>query len=263
MDVILRSPTYTNDFQLVGNQFFPTGFEMEVLVSMVHSVVCLPLCMLALWDVGWLSRFNGQDLRLETVEAFWFLTTEQTRRCIEWSAAYFAWELCHEVRNAWIAKTPPKYDNLMHAAMSFTAYWLLGFYFGIGHVALCVALSCEASTPFYNLYRAATDRYYYYLHSENDQEAEKWERWRSMTRVAFAVAFTVVRVVWQPIFFWFMIVPFIQAGWHIPTPLTHCGFGICPPAAPIALLEFSISILLNLNWFCLIVTTAKKNKSSN
>jgi hypothetical protein len=215
---------------------------------------------MALSDMNWLSRFDGSDLGPETVEAFWFLTTDATRRCVGWSAAYFAWELVHELWNS-VLHRRVKLDDLAHALMSFIGYSFMGFYLGQAHVALCLALTSEASTPFFNLYRLATDEYYSALtKAQSEPRLDTLRTRRVWAQMAFAAMFTLVRVLWQPLFAWYRVAPFIRAGWSLATLVSHCfaafGATVCPPAAPIALVELSISILLNFTWFALIVAAA-------
>lgn len=276
--------------------------------SVIHSLVCLPLCIAALVDVGWWSSYASPpppNPNKIDVYFFWFLTTGKTRQCIFFSAVYFGWELAVELKK--YAKGRGQFDNLCHALMSSTAYCFIGWYLELGHITLCLALVSELSTPFLNLFYLARDREYRLApptkpltppalteigdvlnlaadiahhsqsnatpgktvyttnqvsaivekvaHEQNELRAKlKWQR--EWAQVAFAVAFFLVRIVWQPLIVYYSVSPYIVAGWDMVD--TRCSGGICLRPAVVAAAEFTVSVLLNFYWFGLILAAAAR-----
>jgi len=329
---------------------------VSVWLSLIHSLACIPLCIWALIDVDWWTRYSNPDST--NLVDFWFVTTAATDRCIAFSAIYFGWELIHEITQMFTLGRD--YANLFHAVMSSTAYCYIGWYRGLGHITLCLALTNELSTPFLNIYRmipnpkakiiftppvperpieeqikatpisteslvATTTSYVggmvqehgllnlamgLYFRPEQtinrvvvkttndaidqvksmvdqtsnllsekakqsikvdgslsspplqkeDPEIFKLGQRRQRAHIAFAVAFMVVRIIWQPVILYLRVLPFIIDGWFLTAeiPLTLYTTTILLRPAVIALIELVLSLSLNFCWFYLIVCAGRR-----
>jgi len=217
--------------------------EREVVYSLVHSVMCIPLCLHGLWEADWMGLSSGLPTEL-TVAEFWWRTTPATTRCVIFSALYFLWDLFHEFR-----KKDGRTDNRFHAFMGATAYAVVGLWLAQGHTLLCLSLVNEISTPFYNAFRIISHRLK--LAKEATLRASL-EQDRAYAGKVFATAFFIVRVAFMPIYLWCRIRPFIIAGLAMPK---------CRVPAAIAAFELSLSTALNLFWFILILKAAIRNKT--
>lgn len=260
--------------------------HQEVVFSLAHSILCIPLALHGLWESGWLGHFfsslpSSSSFSTFGVEEFWWKTTPATTRCIMFSSLYFLWDLVHE-----FMKKDGKAENRFHAFMGFTSYGVIGLWLAQGHILLCLSLLNELSTPFYNAYRITKGNK---IHSRRN-------KWADPSKVAglqktfmvdnplperlgfrkiphalakkdadvetvdvaaaaaaagrrFAMAFFLIRVLFMPAYLLFRIRPFIVAGLLNPR---------CYLPALAATLELAVSTALNFYWFALILRHALK-----